>query len=147
MTEERARVRRGGRYRSHRPDDAMPSPVALDEEIRELVVRTLSFRQRYAREYELCLTLGGGSGVSVSGGDISKPTEEAWASPGNRAQRAACRRAAKRIRDALAAVKNAEAALAGEVEQEAEVDDRAVMTQRDFDRALHRQRERELRRD
>jgi hypothetical protein len=148
MTEERARHHRGGRRaRSARPEDAMPAPAALDEEIRELVVRTLSFRQRYAREYELGLATGGGTGVHVSGGHVSKPVEEAWSSPANRAQRAACRSAAKRIRSALDAVKAAEAALSGEVDQHAELDDRAVMSQGDFDRALHMKRERELRKD
>jgi len=128
--------------------DAMPSPAVIDREIRELVTHALALRTRYELEYRVGLEAPGRDsvGVRVSGNGHGSPTETVAFSPFQRRQRSQVRRAAGAIRAAMREVERAETLLRGtEVRQPRKVDGRAFVSQGDFDRALHLQRERELR--
>lgn len=132
------------RRHGHR-DDSLPAPAELDAEIREVIVKLLGIRNGYGREYELGLAAAGGSEVVVSGGHVSKPTEEAWASPSNRNRREACRGTVRLLREAAKKVEKATDVLGGAGAQAHDVSGDSVVTQAAFDRALHLKRERELR--
>jgi hypothetical protein len=126
----------------------MPSPGAINREVAELVARALALRGRYEAEYRVGLESPGsdGVGVRVSGNGHGSPTETVAFSPFQRQKRSEVRRAAGAIRAALREVERAETILRGtEVRQPRKVDDRAFVSQGDYDRALHLQRERELR--
>lgn len=126
----------------------MPSPAAIDREIRDLVTRALALRGRYTAEYRIGLEAPGRDsiGVRVSGNGHGSPTEAVAVSPFHRQKRSEVRRAAGAIRAAIREIERAESILRGsDVKQPRKVDGRAFVSQGDFDRALHLQRERELR--
>jgi hypothetical protein len=126
----------------------MPSPAVIDREIRDLVTHALALRGRYEAEYRIGLEAPGREsvGVRVSGNGHGSPTETVALSPFQRQQRSQVRRAAGAIRAAMREVERAETILRGtDVRQPRKVDNRAFVSQGDFDRALHLQRERELR--
>lgn len=140
--------RRGHRSRSD--EEPLPPPKRLDAEVRDLVVRALSVRECYRSDYVLGLEASGGSGLVTAAGHSvghSNATEAAWASPVQRQRRAACRRAAKLVRVAAAAIAEAEGVLADRAEQPTAVSGDSVIDQGTFNRSVHRRRERELRSD
>ena len=89
-----------------------------------------------------------GVGVRISGNGHGSPTETVAFSPFQREKRSEVRRAAGAIRAAMRELERAESILRGEdVQQPRKVDRRGFVSQGDFDRSLHLQRERELRGD
>jgi hypothetical protein len=128
--------------------DSLPSPSTISREIRDLVTHALALRGRYEAEYRVGLEAPGRDsvGVRVSGNGHGSPTETVAFSPFQRQKRSEVRRAAGAIRAALREVERAESILRGsQVKQPRKVDDRSFVSQGDFDRSLHLQRERELR--
>lgn len=139
-----------GRGRRGRPrpavDESLPSPSALDIEIGEAISVLLTFRQQYRRDYVEGLSPPGGSGLGIIG-NPTNATEATWASAEQRAIRAGCEAAVRQLRAALRSLRAAERAMRGPViDQPMKPEPRAVVTPAEFDRALHRKRERELNR-
>lgn len=128
----------------HRPRETrLPSPEELDRIVEELMATAVRIRGMYRRELELAISASGGSEIRISGGEVSRPTERAWAAlqgPGM----AHCREAAKAMRDARDSIRYAYGELGGPA-QPRRLHPRAAISQAEFDEALHKQRERELR--
>jgi len=126
--------------------EGLPTPDALDADIREVIAALRSFRAAYREAYADGLSAPSGSGIAISGNGNSSPTEKAWSSPIRRRLRAACRSSVGWVHRALEDVQNAEAALGGaDVKQPRKIDPRGLITQAEFDKALHRRREEALR--
>lgn len=158
------RGRQGGRSRSRHPKDDDDGPLLssaeFKAEIRQLFETVMGMSAEYARAHEEGAWPPGGSGVHVSGGNPSDATVAALEGREQRARRQNCRTAVKWLREAQSAATKARKALKGEpVLQPEKVDDRATVTQSDFDRSRarrgfttaqaersHREREEELRR-
>lgn len=141
---------RGRRQRERRPrptpaPDPLPSPEVFDVELRTLVVHALKLRGAYHRSYVDGLAPAGGSGLSINGG-TSNATEATLTSPAQIASRVRARLAAERMREAASWITRANKVLEGNsVMQPTTIDPKAVFGQREFDKQLHEQRERELR--
>jgi hypothetical protein len=121
----------------------LPSTEELDAIVGEIVRVSLRVRDQYRREVELAMAASGSSELHISGGDVSKPTERAWAALQGPAM-ADCREAARAMRDARDYVRYAFGELGGPKQPEVR-DPRAIIHQHEFDESVHAQRERELR--
>ena len=133
----------GRRRRRHRHEAPLPSAEELDQVVRELIVGALRVRDLYRRELFQAMGASGSSELHVSGGEVAKPTERAWAALQGEGM-ADCREAAKAMRDARDYVRYAHAELGGP-HQPPVRDPRAIIGKSEFDEAVHARRERELR--
>jgi hypothetical protein len=128
--------------------EGVPSPAELDVEIRELITALRALRPVYVDTYTSSMWAVNGADVKIahpSGNGHSSPTEQALAHPVLKRQRAACRSSVALVRQALEDVREAKRLLSGDVVQPRKVDRRALVTQDEFDEALHRRREEALR--
>ena len=121
----------------------LPSTDELDAIVTEIVRGALRVRDLYHREIEQAMGAPGSSEIRISGGEVSKPTERAWAALQGPAM-ADCREAARAMRDARDYVRHAHAELGGP-KQPPLRDPRATVGKDEFDLAVHRRRERDLR--
>jgi hypothetical protein len=128
--------------------EGLPTPGDLDADIREVIAALRELRHAYTETYRDGLSAPSGSSIPAIGTatNDSSPTESAWASPMRRRQRAACKASISMLRRALDDVEAAKAVLGGGEMQPTRVPRwGALITQGQFDRALHRRREEALR--
>ncbi len=139
---DRGRGRGEKRSRS-RTADALPQPRAVRREVHELALRVHVFASVYALEHDALASLAS-SDVHVQTGP-SDTTVSSLMDRENEAARDRCREAVKLLRRAANNVEEALRAFGPLAEQPTEPSPYAVVDRSSFNRALHEQRERELR--
>lgn len=122
----------------------------FDARSRRIVVILDILPTLYSRAHEEQGSQLGGSGLHISGGNVSDPTVDVVTGDWQRQRREDCLTAARWLEQAHAATLKAAAALRGEpVRQPVNLDARATMSRRQFAeiRRKHEEREEALRRD